>query len=84
MGHQCLKERVLAAVEDDPVCPDGLELEAPRPAAAILRATSMSSFQSTAHAQKKKVAVLILILSKNLHRPPRQSSFWLLVDDSNL
>ena len=43
-GHQCLKERLLAAVEDSPVCLDGSELLAPRPAAAILRATSMSSF----------------------------------------
>jgi hypothetical protein len=44
-GHQCLKERLLAAVEDGLVSPDGSELVAPRPAAAILRATSMSSFK---------------------------------------
>lgn len=63
-GHQCLKQRLLAAAEDGSVSPDGLDLEAPRRVAAILRATSMSSLKSTAHAQKKKVVVLILILSK--------------------
>jgi hypothetical protein len=57
---------LLAAVRDDPVSPDGLDLEGSRQvavSAAILRAASMS-LKSTAHAQKKKVIYFFIFPKK--------------------
>jgi hypothetical protein len=57
---------LLAAVRDDPVSPDGLDLEGSRQvavSAAILRAACMS-LKSTAQAQKKKVVTSFFIFPK--------------------